>query len=43
MLNITVVQPRYYSGDEPDKVIAEFLMNELEKEPTKKNIIHYVI
>jgi len=33
MLDVTVVQPRYYSGDEPDKVIAEFLMNELEKVP----------
>lgn len=29
MLNITVVQPRYYSGDTPDEVIAEFLLSEM--------------
>lgn len=29
MLNITVVQPPYFAGEEPDKKIAEFLINEL--------------
>lgn len=28
-MKITVVQPKYYSGDYPDSVIAEFLLNEL--------------
>ncbi len=31
MLNITVVQPRYYSGENPDEKIAEFLLAEMEK------------
>ncbi|MBE7026956.1 MAG: carbon-nitrogen hydrolase family protein [Ruminococcaceae bacterium] len=30
MLNITVVQPRYFSGNNPDEKIAEFLINQLE-------------
>lgn len=30
MLNITVVQPRYFSGDNPDEKIAEFLISQLE-------------
>lgn len=30
-MKITVVQPKYYSGETPDKSIAEFLLNELEK------------
>lgn len=29
MMNITVVQPRYHSGDKPDEVIADFLLREL--------------
>lgn len=29
-MNITVVQPPYFMGDNPDEKIAEFLMNELE-------------
>ena len=29
MLDITVVQPAYFSGEKPDEVIAEFLINEL--------------
>lgn len=28
-MKITVVQPKYYSGDSPDSVIAEFLLNRL--------------
>lgn len=31
MLNITVVQPPYFVGDNPDEKIAEFLIKELEK------------
>ena len=31
MLNVTVVQPPYFAGDNPDEKIAEFLINELEK------------
>lgn len=31
MLDIIVVQPSYFAGDEPDKVIAEFLKDELKK------------
>ena len=33
MLNITVVQPKYYSGDNPDEKIAEFLLSQLESVP----------
>lgn len=33
MLNLTVVQPRYFSGDNPDEKIAEFLLNQLENVP----------
>ncbi len=33
MLNITVIQPPYFIGEEPDAKIAEFLLNELEKAP----------
>ena len=29
MLNLTVVQPAYFAGDEPDAAIAEFLIDEL--------------
>lgn len=29
MLNLTIVQPPYFAGDEPDRAIAEFLINEL--------------
>ena len=29
MMNVTVVQPSYFAGDNPDKTIADFLMNEL--------------
>ena len=31
MLNITVIQPSYYVGEEPDKKIAEFLLSEARK------------
>lgn len=31
MLNITVVQPPYFAGDEPDGVIADFLLQEAAK------------
>ncbi len=30
-MKITVVQPKYYAGENPDKIIAEFLKAELEK------------
>ena len=30
-MKITVVQPKYYSGESPDSVIADFLLKELEK------------
>ena len=31
MLNITVVQPSYFMGDNPDEKIADFLINETKK------------
>ena len=31
MLNITVVQPKYFSGDKPDEKIANFLIEEMGK------------
>ena len=34
MLNVTVVQPKYFSGDKPDEEIAEFIYTELDKVPT---------
>lgn len=30
-MKITVVQPKYYAGEKPDEIIAEFLKNELSK------------
>lgn len=33
MLNVTVIQPRYFSGENPDEKIAKFLLDELEKVP----------
>ena len=30
-MKITVVQPSYFIGDNPDEKIADFLMNELQK------------
>lgn len=33
MLNVTVVQPKYFSGDKPDEKIAEFIYQELDKVP----------
>ena len=33
MLDVTVVQPSYYSGDEPDKKIADFLIREAKAAP----------
>ena len=33
MLNITVVQPQYFSGDNPDEKIAEFLISQIESVP----------
>ena len=33
MLNITVVQPQYFSGDNPDEKIAEFLISKMESVP----------
>lgn len=31
MLNVTVIQPRYFSGEHPDEKIAEFILKELAK------------
>ena len=31
MLNVTVIQPKYFSGESPDEKIAEFILSELEK------------
>lgn len=31
MLNVTVIQPKYFSGENPDEKIADFIINELEK------------
>ena len=33
MLKITVVQPNYFPGENPDEKAAQFLLNELEKAP----------
>lgn len=33
ILNVTVIQPKYFSGENPDRKIAEFLLEELEKVP----------
>ena len=33
MLSVTVIQPKYFSGENPDEKISEFIMNELEKVP----------
>ena len=33
MLNVTVIQPRYFSGENPDEKIAEFIIDEIEKVP----------
>ena len=34
MLNVTVVQPPYYVGENPDEKIADFLLEELNKVPS---------
>jgi len=33
MLNVTVIQPKYFSGENPDEKISEFILKELEKVP----------
>ena len=33
MLNVTVIQPKYFAGENPDEKISEFILNELEKVP----------
>lgn len=33
MLNVTVIQPKYFSGENPDEKIAEFILKELDKVP----------
>ena len=33
MLNVSVIQPKYFSGDNPDEKISEFILSELEKVP----------
>ena len=38
-MKLTVVQPPYYAGDNPDKTIAEFLTQELEKAETNSLIL----
>ncbi len=37
-MKITVVQPKYYAGENPDKIIAEFLMEKL-NEVTEESLI----
>lgn len=39
MLDVTVVQPSYYSGDEPDKKIADFLIREAKAAPNGSLIV----
>ena len=39
MLSVTVVQPSYYSGDEPDQAIAEFLLREARSAPNGSLIV----
>lgn len=33
MLSVTVIQPKYFSGEKPDEKISEFILRELEKVP----------
>ena len=33
MLSVTVIQPKYFSGEKPDEKISEFILSELEKVP----------
>jgi len=33
MLSVTVIQPKYFSGENPDEKISEFILSELEKVP----------
>ena len=33
MLNVSVIQPKYFSGENPDEKISEFILKELEKVP----------
>ena len=39
MLDITVVQPSYYSGENPDQKIADFLLNEAKSAPNGALIV----
>ena len=32
-MNVTVIQPKYFSGENPDEKIAKFIIEELEKVP----------
>ena len=36
-MKITVVQPKYYSGENPDSAIADFLLKELGKNAKDMN------
>lgn len=33
MLDVTVIQPKYFLGENPDEKIAAFLIDEMEKVP----------
>ena len=33
MMNVTVIQPKYFSGENPDEKIAEFLMDKIKNVP----------
>ena len=39
MIKISVIQPPYYAGDNPDEKIAEFLLNEVEKADNNSLIV----
>ena len=39
MLNVVVVQPSYFMGDEPDAKIADFLIDELKKAPNGSLVV----
>ena len=39
MIKISVIQPPYYAGDNPDEKIAEFLLNEVEKADSNSLIL----
>ena len=40
-MNITVVQPKYFSGERPDEKIADFLIGEMEKVINEADVCLY--